>query len=196
MEEYVALPALNDQTGAGGYTVTRPQTLMFCGYISRDCENTELAMKLLDLFYKDETVTRMRHGEKDVDWAYIEAGTGTNALGNEAKFKLLDAPQSGSTKAWGINGSSIFTSDNYMPLYNAESQTDRLCMEAWTIQKSANIKKETIARMDYSDEEMDQRQSLEGLITSQVASDRDLFITGTKDPNSDADWNAYLKSLD
>ena len=196
LEEYVALPALNDATGAGGYTVTRPQTLMFCGYISRDCKNTELAMKLLDLFYKDETVTRMRHGEKDVDWEYVEAGTGTNALGNEAKFKLLVTAQSGSSKSWGINGSSIFTSDNYMPLYNAESQTDRLCMEAWTIQKSANIKKETIARMDYTDDEMDQRQKLEGLITTQVASDRDLFITGTKDPSNDAQWNAYIKALE
>ena len=153
-------------------------------------------MKLLDLFYKDETVTRMRHGEKDVDWEYIEAGTGKNALGNEAKFQLLKTAESGSSKAWGINGSSVFTSDNYMPLYNAESQTDRLCMEAWNLQQAANIKKETIARMDYTDDEMDERQKLEGLITSQVASDRDLFIKGTKDPSNDAQWNEYLKALE
>jgi hypothetical protein len=62
--------------------------------------------------------------------------------------------------------------------------------------KEANIKKETIARMDYTDDEMDQRQKIEGLIISQVASDRDLFITGTKDPSNDAQWNEYLKSLE
>ena len=50
--------------------------------------------------------------------------------------------------------------------------------------------------MDYNDEEMDQRQKLEGLIKSEVGSARDLFITGTKDPSDDAQWNAYLKSLD
>ena len=193
LEEYVALPALSDETGAGGYTVTRPQTLMFCGYISKDCENTEAAMKLLDLFYADESVTRMRHGEKDVDWRYIEEGTAKNALGNDAKFELLT--NGASDKGWGINGSSIFTSDNYMPAYRENNQADRLAREAWEYQKVANIKKETIARMDYTDDEMDKRQSLEGLITSEVASSRDQFITGELNPNNDADWNKYIKSL-
>ena len=196
LEEYVALPALSDATGAGGYTVTRPQTLMFCGFISKDCENTELAMKLLDLFYKDETVTRMRHGEKGVNWEYIEEGTGKNTLGDDAKFKLLNTASDGSNNGWGINGNSIFTSENYLPLFDGNNQSDRLCMEAWEIQKAANIKKETIARMDYTDEEMDERQKLQGLITSEVAAARDLFITGTKDPSDDTQWNAYLKSLD
>ena len=197
LEEYVALPALADMTGAGGYTVTRPQTLMFCGFISKDCENTELAMKLLDLFYKDETVTRMRHGEKDVDWKYIEEGTAKNVLGDDAKFELLQTAEAGTNKSgWGINGNSIFTSENYLPAYKSDVQTDRLCMEAWEIQKSSNIKKETIARMDYTDDEMDERQKIEGLIKSEVASARDLFITGTKDPSDDAQWNAYIKSLE
>ena len=169
---------------------------MFCGFISKDCENTELAMKLLDLFYKDETVTRMRHGEKGVNWEYIEEGTGKNTLGDDAKFKLLNTASDGSNNGWGINGNSIFTSENYLPLFDGNNQSDRLCMEAWEIQKAANIKKETIARMDYTDEEMDERQKLQGLITSEVAAARDLFITGTKDPSDDTQWNAYLKSLD
>ena len=70
-------------------------------------------------------------------------------------------------------------------------------MEAWEFQKVANIKKETIARMDYTDDEMDQRQKLEGLIVSEIASARDQFITGSngQDPTNDAKWNAYVKSL-
>jgi len=193
LEEYVALPSLGDETGAGGYTVVRPQTLMFCGYISKDCENTEAAMKLLDLFYADETVTRMRHGEKDIDWKYIEEGTAKNALGDDAKFELLT--NDASSKSWGINGSSIFTSENYMPAYHENNHSDRLAKEAWEYQKAANIKSETIARMDYTDDEMDKRQSLEGLITSEVSASRDQFITGELNPNNDADWNNYLNSL-
>lgn len=196
LEEYIAMPALGDETGAGGYTVVAPQTLMFCGFITKDCKNTELAMKLLDLFYKDEAVTRMRHGEKDVQWKYIEEGTAQNALGDDAKFEIIQSDAEATSSAWGINGSSIFTSENYMPAVQPNNQSDRLCTEAWAIQKEANIKKETIARMDYTDDEMDQRQKIEGLIISQVASDRDLFITGTKDPSNDAQWNEYLKSLE
>ena len=196
LEEYVALAPLADATGAGGYMVVHPQTLMFCSFISRDCENTELAMKLLDLFYTDEAVTRMRYGEKDVNWKYIEEGSAKNALGDDATFEVLEAEVEASDNNWGINGNSIFTSQNYLPAHDEANQSDRLCAEAWNIQKNANVKKETIARMDYNDEEMDQRQKLEGLIKSEVGSARDLFITGTKDPSDDAQWNAYLKSLD
>ena len=82
-----------------------------------------------------------------------------------------------------------------MPAYRENNQADRLAREAWEYQKVANIKKETIARMDYTDDEMDKRQSLEGLITSEVASSRDQFITGELNPNNDADWNKYIKEL-
>lgn len=195
LEEYVALAPLADETGSGGYMVVQPQTLMFCGFISKDCENTELAMKFLDLFYADESVTRMRHGEKDVDWKYIEAGTAKNALGDDATFEILNTDMKSTNSTWGINGNSIFTSQNYLPAHDEANQSDRLCAEAWEVQKNAKIKKETIARMDYTDDEMDQRQKLEGLIISEISSSRDLFITGEMDPNSDADWNKYLSSL-
>ena len=195
LKEYVALDALQDATGSGGYTVVRPQTLMFCGFISRDCENTEMAMKFLDLFYKDETVTRMRHGEKGVDWEYIEEGTAKNVLGNDAKFKLLDGEKSASS-SWGINGNSVFTSDNYLPAYNENSQSDRLCTESWALQQKGKIKKETIARMDYTDEEMNERQSMNGEVSATVTSWRDKFITGMEDPSNDATWSKYIKELE
>lgn len=195
LEEYVALPALGDETGAGGYTVVRPQTLMFCGFISRDCENPELAMKFLDFFYKDETVTCMRHGEKDVDWKYIEEGTAKNVLGNDAKFALIENDDV-EAKTWGINGNSIFTSDNYLPAYNEKSQSERLCTEAWELQQKARIKKETIARMTYTDEEMSERQSINGEVQGIATSWRDKFITGMENPSSDAAWNKYLNELD
>lgn len=194
LEEYVALPALGDETGAGGYTVVRPQTLMFCGFISRDCENTELAMKFLDLFYKDETVTRVRHGEKDVDWKYIEEGTKKNTLGNDAKFELLESDNYGEN-SWGINGNAIFTSDNYLPAFDEESQSDRLCTASWELQQKGKIKKETIARMDYTDDEMSQRQSMEGEVSATMSSWRDKFITGMEDPTNDATWDKYIKEL-
>ena len=194
LEEYVALPALGDETGAGGYTVVRPQTLMFCGFISRDCENTEMAMKFLDLFYKDETVTRMRHGEKDVDWRYIEEGTAKNVLGDDAKFELIENDDY-EAKAWGINGNSVFTSENYLPAFDEKSQTDRLCTESWELQQKGKIKKETIARMDYTDEEMKERQTLDGEVNATATSWRDKFITGMEDPTNDTTWNKYIKEL-
>ncbi len=194
LKDYVAIPALGDETGAGGYTVVRPQTLMFCGFISKNCENPELAMKFLDLFYKDETVTRMRHGEKDVNWKYIEEGTAKNVLGNDAKFALIETDDNDS-KSWGINGNSVFTSDNYLPAYNEKSQTDRLCSQAWEFQQKGKIKKETIARMDYTDEEMNQRQMMEGEVQATMSSWRDKFITGMEDPTNDATWDKYIKEL-
>ena len=68
VDQYVSLAPLKPATDLGGYGVQRPNSLLFSSFITKDCENVELAMKFLDFFYEDETVTRTRHGEKGIDW--------------------------------------------------------------------------------------------------------------------------------
>ena len=51
---------------------------MLSAFITRDCENPNLAMKFIDFFYEDEAMTRARHGEKDVDW---KDGSGVDIYG-------------------------------------------------------------------------------------------------------------------
>ena len=192
LREYTALGALSDATGKGGYTVVHPRTLMFCGFITRDCKNPELAMKFLDFFYKDDTVTWMRHGAEGVNW---QRGTGTNVLGTEAFFEKIET-ESTDPVGWGINGNAIFTTANYMPVYNENSNNDRLLAATWEVQNAGKRITESTAHLVYTQEEEDQRTSLEGTIKSEMSSARDLFITGKKDPKSDADWNAYLKTIE
>ena len=100
----------------------------------------------------------------------------------------------GTTDNGGFYGMPLYTGFDYMDHLQNVMYINKTWLDK--VGKAANIKKETIARMDYTDEEMDERQKLQGLITSEVAAARDLFITGTKDPSDDTQWNAYLKSLD
>ena len=58
LEEYQALAPLKAETDKGGYMVLRSKQLSFGNAITSDCENVDAALRFLDFFYLDETVTR------------------------------------------------------------------------------------------------------------------------------------------
>lgn len=194
LEEYVALGSLDDATGKGGYTVIWENNLYFCSFITKDCQNPELAMKFLDLFYKDETVTRARFGEKGVDW---EVGEGTDLYGNDTTIKILNQQAffEGS-QTWGQNGNSIFTYENYSSICDNTRATDKILVETWEIMKNSKRCETTSEDLVYTSDEYAEKSPIQSAIDSYVFEHRNLFITGNQDPNSDADWNNYLKTLD
>ena len=196
-KHFVALPALADATGKGGYTVVGEPVIAWSGFITKDCENPEAAMRLLDAFYLDETITRQRHGEKDVDWTY---GEGENAYGSKS-YTNVQNPEaffSGSS-TWAGNVLGIMTHHNYL---SVKTQADgnikegqRLNTEQWDLMQNQKRPAETADSLIYTKEEYEIREDKANTVASFIASEVVLFVAGEKDPTNDAQWNEFLTTL-
>ena len=199
LDQYTALNPLADETDKGGYVVIKPKALAYSSYITKDCDDDVTAMKFLDFFYLDETVTRLRYGVKDEHWKYEEGIT--NAYGIPCEIKLLDATAVTMGNAtWGVNGLGIRTTENYSSDpddgKSARNQNcRRLLGEAYHCAYDWEQPKEMLANLVYTEAENEERSSVSGMYQSYVNEAKTLFITGEKDPNNDAHWNEYLNQI-
>lgn len=198
LDQYTALAPLADATGLGGYLVNGASDMLFSAFITEDCKDVDTAMKFLDFFYVDETVTRLRHGVKDEDWIYED---GLNDYGEPSKIKLLNANAAFQGNAtWGIQGLGIRTAENYLTstvdgLSARNTEAARLLGESYQVLKTASQPKEKLEYLNYTADEYAQRNKLSTLYSQYINECRVLFIVGDKDIDSDAEWDAYLKEV-
>lgn len=199
ISEFTALPALADATGQGGYTVVSERNIGWSGFITKDCENPELAMKFMDLFYADETVSVQRHGVKDVDWKYFE---GKNASGTESYVKTINANAfTEGDSTWCTNALGIMTHKNYLtvadePESERIAQIQRLLGETWDIIGNGKQAEERCIYMVYTPEEYEVREELAGTVNEYINEEVINFFSGEKDPSNDTVWNEFLSTLD
>jgi len=201
LSNYTALPSLQDATGSGkgGYTLWDDYQILYTTYITKDCKDQEKAMKLLDTFFLDETVSRMRHGEKDVDWVYEE---GKNAYGTDSYVKIINGQAffDGSLNKCTHNWLGILTHWNYLPLSiegeGRDADASRLQREQWEVIQAGKFPEERTGELTYTMEEYEIREKYNGNMLSALSEDMVLFMTGGKNPSDDAQWNAFLKRLD
>lgn len=199
VDQYVALPKLADETGHGGYDVVREPTLQYGNaVITKDCENVEAAMKLLDFFYADGTAARVRHGEEGVDWIDQE---GLNEYGEPGHIEVINSEaflKGNST--WAGNLIGILNAYDYLPNgvegTGTLAERTRLNKEIWTLMKNATTPKENIYKLTYTAEENEIMDECKNKCLNYINEQRALFVVGSKDPSSDADWNEYLKTLE
>ena len=197
-QEYVALPALQDLTGKGGYTAMGEKFLLWCGYITKDCKNPELAMKFLDLFYEDETITRVRHGEKGVAWDVLEEPVTTeDGMTYYNKSLLADTTQAniGSNANWGRNGLGFINTKNFSLLPVENSPTEKMETSIQEVLKNVREPEDRAENLVYSDEVREERDELNSAIKDYVNRSLCLFVSGKQDPTNDGQWNAYLQEL-
>ena len=199
LEQYQPFAGLKDETGKGGYIVMNPKGLSFPLMITADCKNPEAAMRLLNVFFKDETVSRQRHGEPGVDWTEEEGPTPYGVNGhikvsnNGAFFK--------GSQTWCANGGGIFTPWNYLAIENAANHGDEVVnamahTSYETIIKNVVQPDELCTDISYTPEQYELRSQYRGSLISYTLEQRNLFILGTLDPNDDATWAKYLAELD
>lgn len=201
LDEFVALPALSDYTGKGGYTIYNDASIYWTTCITSDCENPELAMELIDCFYDDETASRQRHGEKDVDWVYEE---GTNIHGTKSYVKQINE-EAFSDRSLNItvgNMLGILTDWNYMPIVQDDSelstygvQANRLYKEQYNNMLSGKDREEKLGTLIYTTEEYEVREAKAGTCDSYITENAVLFISGELDPNDNATWEKYIKEV-
>ena len=198
LDQYTALAPLKDATGRGGYLINSPNDMYFCSFITEDCKDIDTAMKFLDFFYVDETVTRMHHGVKDVDWVYED---GVNDYGEPSKFRLLDANAAfQGNSIWGTQGHAIRTAENYLTstsdgLAGRNAEASRLLGESYQVMKAGRYPEDALHYLNYTVEEYEKRNRLATLYNQYVSESRALFITGQNDVNNDQVWAAYLAEL-
>lgn len=198
LDEFVALPALEDCTGKGGYTVVKPRGIDWTGFITKDCAYPAAAMKFLDTWYTDETISRQRHGEKGVDWVQEE---GKNEFGTDSYVKVVNSEAffSGSS-TWSSNLLGILTHNNYMAVAQRGEgrigQASRLIGEQWDVMQNARRPKEVATDLVYTTEEYEIREEKASIVDSYITQELAYFVTGEKDPNNDAQWKDFLDTLE
>lgn len=198
LNHFTALPSLADETGKGGYTIYMKPSVRWTAFITKDCEYPAAAMKLLDTFYLDETMTRQRHGEKDVDWVYEE---GENAYGTQSYAKIINSEAFfGGSSTWHSNALGIMTHKNYLPIAQEGEgrigQASRLQKEQWQIIQNANIPEEMAENLIYTNDEYATREQYAGTADAFISSEVISFVSGGKNASDDAQWNTYLSTLE
>ena len=194
---YVALGSLADATGKGGYTVVNPSPVYWSNFITKDCENPELAMKLLDTLYTDESIMRARHGEKDVDWTY---GEGTSAYGTKAYVNIVNgnAYFSGNS-TWSKNPAGIMKQENYIAVEvkgeGTRAEFARMQKESYQIMANAKQPEELATKLLYSQDEYEIKEQYDATVNGYYREQVNLFCAGQLDPNDDATWKEFTTKL-
>lgn len=186
-----------------GYAVMNENLNSRGTYITEGCEHKDAAFKLLMLMCSEEGSYRMRYGEKGVNWTEADPGT-KSFLGLDAQIKILDDP-------WSKPGNAIWGTIDSTILINAEGEVSQVNNGSeWSTYKGDILAKqvENFTRaynknnitycptLVFSEEEEERVEQPRSDCVSIITKTRADFIKGTKDPNKDSDWNAYLRQLE
>ena len=199
LEQYEPFAGLEDETGKGGYIVMTPKTLAFPLMITADCDDPEAAMRFLNVFYQDETITRQRHGEKDVDWVEEE---GELSFGGTGHIKQLDSTVFfKGNHTWCVNVGGVLTPQNYLPTRNHVKHSDEVVSQLslhcyQNVISKVTQPDEVCEDLIYSPEQYELRAQYRSTLIGYILEQRNLFILGTIDPNDDLQWQNYLTELD
>jgi putative aldouronate transport system substrate-binding protein len=159
---------------------------------------------MLMLFATEEGTRRARYGEKGTNWTEIDAGSAESPYGFPATFQLIEDPHNKqNTVRWGSQPGII-------NLY-AEGEDAALDgMTDWAKYKTKlhgeieqyyvkaeenNNPKVICPTLKYTTEENEKIEMTRTNVNNCWTSAQTEFCTGKRNPNSDADWNAYLKEL-
>lgn len=199
--EYESLAPLEAATDLGGYAAYMEPTMVHHTFITSDCENPELAFKLLDFMSSRESYFWMRYGEKDVDWVYAEEGE-TDALGEQADIRIINGSvysdqnnvnwhRVGTTIKALSNGRKTYVNDGSWSSANQELSYD-------VVEKYASMpkKEEVVYDLVYTEEENEFVSEVKTTLTDYIREARGLFATGVMDPSNDEDWQTYLAALE
>ncbi|MBO5316989.1 MAG: extracellular solute-binding protein [Oscillospiraceae bacterium] len=179
-------------------------------FITSDCDNVDEAFNLMMTMWSEECSYRIRYGEYGVNWDEADEGA-VSDLGLPCTFKIIRDPlMEQNTCMWfgGVACTLVVYSEGetaqlveesspwmkYKSEVHAESR--RLFDEAAAKNNppADQICPVIVFTEDEKLEDDDYQAYSE--CCSYYKTSRTDFCKGTMDPNSDADWNAYLAKLD
>jgi len=202
--EYTNLAPLKDATGSGrgGYAPMTGHTYSYGTFITADCEDPDLAFKLLDFCASREMVIAQQYGEPGVDWKWNTEGFA--AAGFPAQFEQLTFPtlwQTQTNKLWNVNIVNVWVQEgnarqwvddgSHSARRNGETQ------RGWFMNYlNAPKPAESIQNLTFTPEESEVVAEHQQILQDYVKSARALFATGAMDPSDDGDWQEYLDALE
>ena len=201
--KYEALPALADATGRGGYSFFGTTKVAASFAIPWDCENVLLCWRLLDFMYSPQSYLRQRWGEEGVDWDWIENtefkdnAKGTGLYGGDAVYVVYERARVQSR--WFIY--STLASEVVYQLYvapdNTEYEADYFRKSAANVamQQAIGMPEETFDVFLRTPEEDELFMEFNTELNSVISKAKSEFCMGQRDPNDDAQWNAYIQEL-
>lgn len=201
MRHYIAMGPLADATGKGGYGAREYYVMRFNTFITMDCKNPELAFRLLDFMNAPDSVIRQRWGAYEIDWVYSDGKTDSSA-GNTPYVKLLNP-----TLWTETNNSCWHRTHGICSEYRYSYEVSEFDPNDWDscrvrnlvanydLYVAAGVPDQVFYFADYDADEVTERADFTSDLTTYISKSRSGFISGSLDPNSDADWNSYITSL-
>lgn len=194
-----AMYPLEAATELGGYAPVYGATHEYNTFITTDCENPELAFKLLDFMSGRESYLRNRFGQEGVHWDWYE-GDGTTNLGVPAAITVHDSTiySSQNNICWHDTRANITTAGrigNYTDMSNPKD-TARLFAAVYNNYVNGQRPEEVVYKIIFNSEETEYNATVESTIKDYVAEARAMFVSGVMDPSDDAAWNTYLSNLE
>lgn len=191
-----------------GYAVCRDFGCNPNTYITADCDYPDEAFNLLMTMFSWDGAMRIRYGEYGVDWTDPDEGA-KSEMGLDATYKMINDPfTQQNASMWGTIASTL---NAYAEGETAQASDN---LDKWTATK-AKMHAESRRLFDEAAAEKnpeiicptlvstaEEKEAIEMVRTNigTYASKMEMaFITGIGekcDIESDADWNAFLKTLD
>lgn len=200
-KDYVALPPLEGPDGTrvaswNYYQAVTPGHFV----ITSACENPGVALMWGDGQYELETILRGYYGPKDENWRWAEDGE-TAINGKQALFSSL-VREDGKTEGLGWNQFGIsYRSSDFRLAERVDPENPTF--EKPLYEETARAyypyrqeKPEQLPPLYMTEDQAALTSELAATLSNHVKTSMTKFATGELDPNNDADWRAYLDTIE
>lgn len=205
--EYTALPAMIGPEGVQ-YSPYTGQIGAYDTYITSDCENLDLAFRVIDAVAEQEISLSMRYGEKDVNWTYTDEGEVNHKYleGFSAVYAMTpteDVPvpwTSENNTLWHVNTFNMLPPQLFAGLVTTPYTSEYRQYQMSTLWYSSvplrydKHPNETALKLVFTQDEIDNVSEIESSLRSYVEESMARFILG--DLDVEKDWDSYKAELE
>lgn len=190
-----------------GNAVFRENMNFYSTFITKGCENVDAAWNLLMCMTSEESSIIQRYGKEGESWDWAPEGT-TSVMGTPAKIRLY-------RDTWNDIGNDNWRNVDATILLNSEGEGNQAVPEEETevrqhkynlfnkalknyynqIENYNPPKEQVCPLLIWPDEYKEEVPYARGDCQNYIVQERTAFITGTKDIDSDEDWQKYLDKL-
>lgn len=200
-KEYVMMAPLEGPEGVA-YAPSYQYSATPLYFVTKDCANPELAVRVGDWFLSEENSLTVRYGEKGVQWSTDEAdlanGTARFAdLGYDCTLTLLEDDLWGSVhnQMWNAAGPRYMNISCYRgrDVGGSEAAVTQAKLHAQCYENYTEAHPKLLPNLTYTIDESEQVSNIMTDVTDYVANQMAMFITGN---NSLDNWDNYIAELD
>lgn len=204
--EYVGIPSLTGPEGVN-YAPYRMETGSYNVFITCDCENPDVAFRVIDAMAETDLSLSMRFGEEDVNWRHCEGESRYIGIGDQYKATYEqnfnpDIPVPWTTEnntIWHDNALNMLPpmlmGGNLAKPYANEYQEYKLgelCYNVFPYRYNLHPE-EMPMKVTFNEEETDLINDIQTTIQSYVDESITRFVLG--DLDIEKDWDTYLSEL-